>query len=351
MGVLRLILALSVVAGHVPKFWHPFFLMSGTAAVICFFVISGFYMALVLNEKYTDTGAFLEARARRLYPAYYFFLAIIVAVAIRGGGSFDPFALLASTTLLGLDYYVIYAQQPVPIGPAWSIAVELQFYLLAAFAFKSRLGIVAVFVVGLVLHILLPILGIVSNDLNSRLAVYNLVFFGAGGISYLAYDRIRRWSAVSLVSLAGIAALALLAVLYASGAMRWPEGLGPHWVPYVAYLCIAVLVPPLFALTKTYSFDRAVGELSYPVYLCHMFVFAVAERHQQGPWFVFAVTMAMAMASYLLVERRFRLSTPHGAAAARGVYGRGAGRYLGDGGNEVEALAQAGVKVDRIGDK
>ena len=53
MGLLRLLLALAVVGAH-----SGFaFILEGREAVTLFFIISGFYMALILNESYTR-GAF-----------------------------------------------------------------------------------------------------------------------------------------------------------------------------------------------------------------------------------------------------------------------------------------------------
>ena len=84
MGTLRLLLAMSVVYGHVG-------LMSvlgvpsipGDTAVQAFYAISGFYMALVLNETYTAKDStyrlFLTNRFLRLFPAY-----AVVAVATLG---------------------------------------------------------------------------------------------------------------------------------------------------------------------------------------------------------------------------------------------------------------------------
>ena len=54
MGTIRLLLAISVVIAHS----NPFFgqrLWEGEIAVELFFIISGFYMALILNEKYNTT--------------------------------------------------------------------------------------------------------------------------------------------------------------------------------------------------------------------------------------------------------------------------------------------------------
>jgi len=49
MGAIRILLALSVVLWHVQG-QHPR-LLNASVAVLLFFVISGFYMALVINEK------------------------------------------------------------------------------------------------------------------------------------------------------------------------------------------------------------------------------------------------------------------------------------------------------------
>ena len=51
MGLLRIVLALSVLLEHAMA-WHGYRMLGGPLAVQCFFIISGFYMGLVLNEKY-----------------------------------------------------------------------------------------------------------------------------------------------------------------------------------------------------------------------------------------------------------------------------------------------------------
>jgi peptidoglycan/LPS O-acetylase OafA/YrhL len=68
MGILRLFLA-SVVIVHDGTF-GPFKLITGAEAVALFFVISGFYMALILNKKYHNAFLFYSNRFLRLYPTY-----------------------------------------------------------------------------------------------------------------------------------------------------------------------------------------------------------------------------------------------------------------------------------------
>ena len=82
MGLLRLILALSVFIVHTGSF-YGFNLVGFSVAVQSFFVISGFYMSLILNEKYKGPGSyylFISNRFLRLLPAHWVVLALAVSV-------------------------------------------------------------------------------------------------------------------------------------------------------------------------------------------------------------------------------------------------------------------------------
>jgi len=73
MGTLRLLLALSVVAAHCGAIAGLRF-VGGPMAVQAFFIRSGFFMALILNEKYTGNNnsywLFISNRFFRRYPFY-----------------------------------------------------------------------------------------------------------------------------------------------------------------------------------------------------------------------------------------------------------------------------------------
>ena len=87
MGVVRVLLALAVLLSHLPPASYK--ILSGALAVQAFFVVSGFYMALVLDGKYRDTWLFYSNRILRLAPTYAF---------MCGLGAFTLFALNASIT-------------------------------------------------------------------------------------------------------------------------------------------------------------------------------------------------------------------------------------------------------------
>lgn len=83
MGILRLLLAFFVVIGHSHSIYG--YAGMGGAAVPAFFIISGFYMTLILETKYRGSDQlwlFYSNRVLRLFPLYWFFVLIYFALAV-----------------------------------------------------------------------------------------------------------------------------------------------------------------------------------------------------------------------------------------------------------------------------
>lgn len=159
MGLLRFFLALSVIAGHAKTTVFGFNGIGAWYAVNFFFIISGFYMAMILNEKYKDITPvnFYKSRAFRLFPAYY--VGTLIALFVSFGNVVDYYEHLS----IGAKFYFIFQNVFIfgqdlpyllcikttsfgcasPVGmtinpPAWSLAVELGFYLTAPYILKSE---------------------------------------------------------------------------------------------------------------------------------------------------------------------------------------------------------------------
>lgn len=86
MGFIRLYLAISVVLFHIgARDLIP--TVDGGFAVSCFFVLSGFYIALGLNERYITSGhnmEFYTGRILRLWPTYIFSMLILLPIGFLG---------------------------------------------------------------------------------------------------------------------------------------------------------------------------------------------------------------------------------------------------------------------------
>src|SRR5260370_42618312 len=81
MGFVRILLGISIVFSHAGK---PFGydMIPTKTAIQAFFIISGFYMALILNEKYASQKnsykLFITNRFLRIFPLYWFMLLCII---------------------------------------------------------------------------------------------------------------------------------------------------------------------------------------------------------------------------------------------------------------------------------
>jgi len=98
MGTLRLLLALSVAYGHLAV---PLRFPTSDIAVQSFFVISGFYMALVLNEKYGPGSywLFISNRLLRLWPAYF----VVLVLSLAAADNWSPMLALDWPSALSLS--------------------------------------------------------------------------------------------------------------------------------------------------------------------------------------------------------------------------------------------------------
>jgi peptidoglycan/LPS O-acetylase OafA/YrhL len=85
MGLLRFLRALAVVFAHAGNGPFGYRIVRADLAVECFYMISGFYMALILNEKYLskrENRIFYINRALRIYSVYFAALLLALFIAL-----------------------------------------------------------------------------------------------------------------------------------------------------------------------------------------------------------------------------------------------------------------------------
>jgi len=138
---LRAIAVTAVVLYHLGISWIP----GGFLGVDLFFVISGYVITrLILDSINQSSGldlrAFYAARLRRIYPAFIFMVVCIIIFvgvwapeAIKRFLSDLPYALTGTINWLLVarhqDYFETIGRPPL-LQHTWSLAVELQFYLI-----------------------------------------------------------------------------------------------------------------------------------------------------------------------------------------------------------------------------
>lgn len=316
MGVLRLLLALVVVGGHSGSFggWR---LTGNFVAVQTFFIISGFYMALILNEKYRGPGSyrlFITNRFLRLFPAYWVVLGLTLVLAsssylifgtdniishyINNPNNLAPSTLcyltLTNLAIGGQDiiYFLSVDSQGLLqfsenfrnsapllwtylfVPQAWSIALELVFYLLAPFILRRRSSwLLGALLISAALRISLHKgLGLNFDPWTYRFFPNELGLFVLGGLSYRLYEGLRSWSPPHGLSMLIISSYVAMTVCY-----QWlPGGIA---LKGCYYGLTTLSLPFLFLLTKRLHWDRRVGELSYPVYISHFLFLPSFDGH------------------------------------------------------------------------
>ncbi|EKO3385130.1 acyltransferase [Vibrio fluvialis] len=324
MGLLRFLLAITVVIAHgipapiINNILHP------STSVEIFFIISGFYMQMVLVEKYGKKQLgrhfylnFWTSRYLRLYPAYALsiFATLIYLVyfqqpspnlsaydrslAIENNieslfslnNSIENILLKAQvifsnlfifTSDFGLNLAILdgnanivfdryntelYLLDMLLNTPSWSLGVELTFYLLAPFLLTIRNKFLYCI---LLLTFFIKITSVIfgdSSDLYYRGFPFVIFDFLLGAVVYrlrehLTFLKLNEKLSTLFVYLFSIVTLFLVPTINLE-----------HSLPII--ILFGILIPTMFNATKNNLYDRFIGELSYPIYIFHFFFYMV----------------------------------------------------------------------------
>ena len=346
MGIFRFILALAVLIAHIAtsigasvvnrESLH--ILVWSGEAVFAFFIISGFYMSLIINEKYAKLPGgrwrFYANRALRLYPVHWTILLLYAAVYVLSGtpwfltGAYrEPFgrwlyAVGANVFFFGVEALPIRSVEnwKFVVGPIWSLSIEFYFYLLAPFVVgRSLRTLAALCCAALLFRLALYHAGVPLLPWRYFFFPADLVFFLMGSLSYRLYAWVQGKSIARWLG-AGAAALLVLCVV---SPPLWTAPDLDQPLAWLFYLCVWIGTPLLFNLTRASRFDNFIGQLSYPVYLSHVLVIGVVKRldlgHVDKGLVAAAATIALAVGLYAFVDRpieRIRRRLGAGRAAS-----------------------------------
>lgn len=269
-GAFRLILASAVVVNHYTK------LQIGTAAVELFFILSGYWIDRMYGRQYSALRApgfvFILSRFMRLLPLFLPFsiASVVLHLALHTKTAPDHIGLGLLPNFIILGYASMTER---PLVPAWSLDIELQFYILfpVAWHLLARSRAILPYLTIVLLAAGGWYLGYYLRD-QSTLVLPYLGFFAVGvSSSRMSWKPDSRliWGGVGL---AALFVLLTIIVPYSRGLLVASEGLpGRDWNT-AANVAIAVLLAPLAISTvirRSTPKDRLVGDLSYAVYCSH----------------------------------------------------------------------------------
>ena len=343
MGTLRLFFAFSVLLGHIQLDC----LISPIYAVQGFYIISGFYMALILNEKYhsdKQNTLFYKKRLFRLLPTYWLIASISMFIAIlyyiKGDSSilfFDFYNFPTDSSLLtylyiittntivwGQDLSLFLGISPISGNPffsatsfaeqypmlrytaipvAWSVSSELSFYLIAPFILRNRKKTVFVlFIISIFSNIITNHYGL--NDSNWRFRFFPsiLMYFLAGYYAYLIYKRIEKTN----IQISNNYIILIISPFLLTLFLRTN-------LPYVIHSGILLVtctltIPFLFYFFKSNKHERTIGEISYPLYLVHPTLIGINElAHIDNKLFIILGSVLAAYTCYIFFIKKIEI--------------------------------------------
>jgi peptidoglycan/LPS O-acetylase OafA/YrhL len=315
MGTLRFLLALCVVIFHTSSVFgiYP---INGFLAVAAFFIISGFYMSLILNEKYIKKSGsyllFITNRILRIYPLYLLTLFAIFAFSLIkfSAGAPGPenfyyrFFLFSShmttgtiplnilpdfinfvirniTLVITTDYFFLTSKNPstLILSQAWSLQIEMFFYLLAPFIVRRNFKIlltIFILYMAIFFYWIDP-----HNVLSKNLLLYkclgNLFFFFLGMFSYKAYIFIKSKKIPAFIFYLSFFGAITYTMYYAFIPQIFHLNINlPTDINYCLF--IAIVSPFIFIFGQKFSFDKILGDLSFPIFVTHVFFIKVLDN-------------------------------------------------------------------------
>ena len=308
MGTLRTLFAIAVVFGHS----LGNLLVGGQNAVQLFYMISGFLISYVLVERktYPNIKSFYINRYLRLYPIYFVIAALTLIaftlasaigkeisffnIYIKAPQSADILLIVSNLTLFFQDWVLfsgveenklvfatnffnseVALYQGLLVQQAWTLGVELTFYLLAPFILFRKKILIALLLSSLLLRVYLISIGLGAKDpWTYRFFPTELALFLLGALAHqvllpiyqknLSTTRIEKYSKISTYF------LVLLTLVFSFIPIKEIQ-------KSIALFSIFLLLMPFtFIFQANRKWDKWIGDLSYPIYISHMLVIYVS---------------------------------------------------------------------------
>lgn len=344
MGILRVLLALVVVIAHSRPILG-FNITDALTAVQMFYIISGFYMSLILTDKYRSYKTFITNRFLKLYPIYLvvLFASIVISVITflvnkeglvldawinqSSGISFLSiiFLIIVNLIIFGQDLVMFMgfnsgnlqfnsnylnsdpmAYRFLVVPQAWTLGLELMFYVLVPFIVKFRTRIIVLLILGSIgLRYFLYAKGLNHDPWTYRFFPSELALFLLGILAHRIYQRIKTETRTSSDLVIFFLFLAFLTIFnfidLDVDLKRW-----------ALYFTLTLLIPYIYRYFKDIKFDRSLGELSYPIYISHIIILYVMNwtpfsrlgSSQYYGLFAAIITLVVAYLLNVVVQKR-----------------------------------------------
>lgn len=340
MGCLRIYLAIVVVFGHTIGQIS----IGSSYAVEIFFLISGYLIASVLDRgAYKNYTSYLASRLLRIFPLYWLILVITllyrtITIMIPKLQSIDSSNFVAAyqnatgplLSILFLSNVFIVLQdlilfintdgtnyglvgfsenpkltslQPGLIVPqAWSLSLEIYFYILAPFLFRRKKLLFLILGISISSMIIMAVNNLSNSDPWSyRFFPSELMLFVFGMLAF----RVSRYVSISSYFKPLLTSYCIFLVAFGF------LGFNQLLLKLVLVMLTIILLPDLAKVNQSSKIDAFLGKLSFPVYLIHFLVIQIVTSLQEllfsrsNSYLTCLVTLVLSIVFSILVNRFF----------------------------------------------
>lgn len=330
---LRAIAVLAVIVYHFNSQWLP----GGFLGVDVFFVLSGFLITRQLYNELQDTNRikfskFFKKRVNRLVPAMLFaIVGTLFMVLVFTPFIMPEFKKSALYGMLGLENWYQLAQNydyfaqsviPQPLKHFWSLAVEIQFYLLFPCVFliiyrtsKGKRGQISrnLAIISLISSLLMFIIYKQTGNVSRVYYGTDTRLFGLiiGGIFGLNYDKLRKVidkETKKLVTMLSVTMTIMLVIIFklSSEEMRFLYYGGFYLFAWFIGMYIIVISSSKNSLHMVFAnkLSKYIASRSYAMYLWHypLTIFLINGFSNKHYIIVFLIVILISEYSYRVIE-------------------------------------------------
>ena len=296
-GTLRFILALLVALSHL-----GFFIVSnfnqGVFAVVFFYLLAGMVSHKLITTIFINQPLkYYKNRIKRIFPIYIFALSFALIIYMIGVSS--PFLStspnlldwISNISIIPLSYYMYSHQDTFTLlPPAWSLGVELQFYLVAPFILKSKKLFFFIFISSLFIFIFASIGKINTDYFGYRLIVGVIFMFMLGSVIQKARDK----NSIAIKQLIVIYLILITLFTY----IYFKNYIAMYNYETILSLIVAIPLLIFFNSPLPKKVDKYMGELSYPLFLLHfpaLWIYQFYQPKQMNIIIILIITLLLSI--------------------------------------------------------
>ncbi|MCB5250066.1 MAG: acyltransferase [Candidatus Cloacimonetes bacterium] len=280
-------------AAIIVVYYHIFGTWGGNQGVAIFFVISGFIMAYLINEKQRGWEHFLLSRYLRVAPLYYIATLLVLLLGI----GYDPSVLRIITSFGFISLGTV-----LPVG--WTLTYEFIFYSICTFAiamsfFKLKKEYMIYTILILIDIALYTILSYKNYDYGH----YFLVFLYGMVLYRLYYSTLFEKRSYFMAIMTLVISMIIISITEIKINFFIEYGV-------MAFLLVGVMLyfEKHNILNKKVDFLLLLGNASYSIYISHWIVIQVFSLQKIS---LFFVSIVIGVLVYFIIERPLHKYTKH----------------------------------------